>query len=397
MTAKTGKQRRSLERNARLVCARSFLYGGFGFLGPVIFSLWEEAQLGPVESATLETVFLIVLALGAIPGGVLADSLGRVLCLRLGGICHLVGMLVYCQAHSFGQFLAAEIVLAVGFCFCGGAESGLLRSSLEGLERGDQYNRLIGISRLYASCGFALSGLLGGMLGAVNLRLPILIGTAFIGVAGLLGFLQIEPLKAQHEVQRFSLGAMRMVVRECLVSNERVRWLMAFSAFLWTWQQTAAFFFQPTLRASGVSVAEIGMIFASLTLLSGVVAWKASWLHERLGERQAFAAIVFSGALGCICIALAPAMFAIVAISLLRIGMAYADVTLNSALKDEVASSITASVFSVQVCSARMMQAAVLPMAGSVVGGSGLFFMFFLLGVAVLTVGVMILRLHPQR
>ncbi len=390
---------RSYERNVRLAPLRSFLGGAFGAFGPVVFSVWEGAGLSTTECSLLETVFLVVFALGVIPGGFLADSIGRVLCIRISAALSALSLVLYGVAGTFWHFLTAEVVIATGFCFGVGAESALLRGSLEALGESDRYGKINGRARLWSGIGFASFSLLGGMLGKFDLRLPLWCAALALGLSALIAFLLCEPKSSTEQGERpeLSLGAMRKMVSDSLVQNQRVRWLLAFGAFLWAWQQTAMFFFQPALRANGLGVETIGMLFAAMSLINGFVAFKTTEIHQWAGEHKAFTAVVVSGAGACLILGMFSGAAAVFAVALLRIGVAYGDTALNNTIKDEVPTQRTASVLSIQVSGGRISEAAVLPLAGTAVGNFGLFLMFLGLGVLVLLVGAMILRANPAR
>ena len=97
---------------------------------PTIVLFFQANGLSLTEVFVLQSFFSVSIVILEVPTGYFADVFGRKLSLVAGNGLAFLGLLVYCFAHEFWGFLAAELVLGLGASFTSGSDSALLYDSL---------------------------------------------------------------------------------------------------------------------------------------------------------------------------------------------------------------------------------------------------------------------------
>lgn len=237
-------------------------------------SLWMPIWVVFLHSdrhLTLGEVYLIagagwVVQAGAeVPTGALADAYGRKATLVAGGLVLALGLSLLAALDGFGGLLAAYLFWAAGNALISGSDTALLYDSAVALGREGQFSKMASTSFQVLLAAQAIGSVVGGLLGGIDLRLPI-VATAVLtlgAVAMLLGVVEPPRQDDQGLTWAQTIGTAAAYVRR----RPRLAALLAYGAVL----SGTAFFvpfvlFQPQMQAQGVPVGWLGVLFTCLRL-----------------------------------------------------------------------------------------------------------------------------------
>ncbi len=278
-----------IERNIflyRLFAALSFT----PFMSPVIALFWQENGLDLFEIYVLQASFAIAIAILEVPTGMVADRMGKRLSLLASSIVLIVGIIYYAIATSFWAFFVAEVIIALGASLRSGADSALLYDTLAKLERKEDYTKLEGQSHSIQLIAFAISSLLGGVIGSYSLALAIwatLLGP-ILGFFISLGFTEVNEVE-KHDSFASSLKSYNSLISQSLrfISRHKlVLWLLVYwSIFLGsaTW---FLWLYQPYMKWSGLPIWAFGIAFASFNIIAAVASHFAYRLQDKVGRTK---------------------------------------------------------------------------------------------------------------
>jgi predicted MFS family arabinose efflux permease len=286
------------QRNIRLV----YLYQCFTnltlFMPVWIVFLRTERHLTLTQVTAIMGGAWLITALAEVPTGAIADTLGRRFSLMLGTILVAGGMVLVAVVESFWVILPAYFVWSVGMALQSGSDVALLYESLQLSGREKDYPAVAGRSFAVIQLSQAVSSILGGLLAAVALYLPMLVTSVLTALALIFVARLREP--QQHEEARPSyLGTLREAAT-LVRRRANLRYLILFTSTLAVVPWLVVFVtFQPYLSDRRIAVAWFGLLFLVLRLASVIGSRFGSRAVEpRLAGRYLLAApIVFAAAL----------------------------------------------------------------------------------------------------
>lgn len=201
---------------------------GFGAACTTYVPALLERGLTLADVAAVNIFFWLTISVMEVPTGMLADGKSRMWSLRAGSAIYAIGEFGYATAWSFASAAFWECFIGVAFAFLSGAQQAWATDAL--IRRGEQER----IRETFAAAAFAkqsmviISGMLGGFLGTIDLRL----GWVLSGVCHLAALCvaltwmkeEGEPLKRMTERQAFA--ASLAVTRK----TPSLRWAMLLAA-----------------------------------------------------------------------------------------------------------------------------------------------------------------------
>ena len=174
-----------MERNLALI--DGFFAAQSALFWLPVFVLYFGGSLAPAEILTLEAVYYAAVVAIEVPSGWLSDRIGRRRTLVLSGLAWAGGAAVIGLSSSFAGFALGQVLLAAGRAFASGTDSSLLFESLAALGRAPEIRARHGRASGIGFITMALSALVGGAVGAIDLRLPyalsVISGLLAAGVA----------------------------------------------------------------------------------------------------------------------------------------------------------------------------------------------------------------------
>lgn len=240
----------------------------------------------------LAGVFSAVVIVVEIPTGAFADRIGRRTSLMLGAAMMVASCLIAYQAHSFGEFLASEVLAAVSMSLCSGADSAYLFDLLAENGVAHEYGRRESTASAWHMGGSALAYAAGGFLAEIDLALPYLV-TAGVAAAAFATACSLgddrsrlatpaargswgQEWRSWHQHMRGAIGD--------VMKNSRLTWLIGYSSVVFVLLCATKYLYQPYLNARSFSYSEIGLIFAAVYLTASFVAHRGHALRQRVGD-----------------------------------------------------------------------------------------------------------------
>ena len=341
------------------------------FFTPIFYVYYQE-QVGLALPTIIwvQSYFLAVRALLDLPLGALADRYSRPACLAAYALCHVAGSALLIAWPAFASVLAAETLFATGGAFRSGADSAFLFDALQAAGRLDLYPQAESRAQAVISTAVAATAVTGGLLAAVDLRLPyvatILAGGASAAFA--LGF--VEP--GVHASRRASVGDLVREAGRQAARSAAVRWVMALAAFAVVSSHVYYYLQQPYLRSLGVPHALFGVVFAGTKLVTALVASGAHRADLLVGPRATVAIMAAASALGlgAMSVARTPAGAALVLSRGVLDGLWMP--LLNVYMNRLVESRVRATMLSAQSLVARLALAGAIALLGVASSGIGL-------------------------
>lgn len=259
---------------------------------PVLNGIWEGCQLTYSQVTILQGLFALIVALGEVPAGILADLIGYRRVLIVSGLLAFAGAFVYCLACDFPTFLLAEALFAFSICLSSGCREALVYESLREQGQKDGYDRIWGRIRCIGFIVMALSCMFAGTLAEhLDARVILALVCLSFAVSAPLQWMLTEPVRSK---QRFKAGEFAALCRVCLVEKRLLVWWLLFAAFLTTANQAGLWLQQPYfVHHNGLSLKAIGLVFAAGHCLAAF----GSWLAPRLKSTPLLFRLLLANAL----------------------------------------------------------------------------------------------------
>ena len=145
-----------------------------------------DAGLDILEVFIANAVFTGSMALFEIPTGIVADTRGRRLSFLLSLVIVLVGTLCYVWVAASGggliYFIAASVILGLGYTFYSGAVEAWLVDALEASGYDGELDEVFARGSMVTGCAMILGTVAGGFLGSVQLDLPFLVRAGLLAL-----------------------------------------------------------------------------------------------------------------------------------------------------------------------------------------------------------------------
>ncbi len=268
------------------------------FMLPVIVLFWKENSLDLLDIYLLQGIFALAMVLLEVPTGMVADRLGKRASLVASTALMCAGFLIYTAGSSFGIFLAAELVLAVGGSLLSGADSALLYDTLRQLGRHDEYARIEGKARAIQMVSFAVCNVVGGLVGSLSYRVtvgmtgigPLVAFFVAMGFVEARRFPDSDSNAASDKAPPLAHGSYRTLINDSMrfVRRHRlVRWHIVFLAILSGSSTWLLWLYQPYMKWTGLPVFAFGFAFAFFNLFSAAMSKLAHRFDETFGRTGA--------------------------------------------------------------------------------------------------------------
>lgn len=361
------------------------------FFLPVIVLFWQDNGLSMTQIMLLQSLYAFTIVILEIPTGYFADIVGRKHSLVLASCFYLVGMLIYSVGEGFFIFLAAELMLAFTSALISGSDVALLFDTLRESNSEEQFKRIWGHSLFLGILGIAVANVLGGFIGAVNMR-----WTFFAAVPFAIGMLIIaalirEPRRHKLVIQKGYISELLHVVRSSLITNRRLRWLIIYAGIVYAFNQAALWLYQPYFQISGVDIFYFGLIFASFQIFAAVTAKYAYQLERLLGKRYSLWSLILLTGTSYLLMSNFIFLFSFSFAFLHQFVRGFSKVVIADYVNQLSSSDSRATALSVKNQVGQVFYALLLPMVGYIVDAYSLVDALLSLGIVSLGVGIVVL------
>ncbi len=135
---------------------------------------------------------------------------------------------------------------------------------------------------------FAVSSLIGGVIGSYSLRLTMYASAIgpFIASIMLLWFTEVQVRAKDVSLERAweIYGDLFGAARKFVFKHRLIRWYMMFAAVLLGSSTWLLWLYQPYMKQSGLPIWSFGIIFASFNFFAGIVSRYSSRVSNKIGQ-----------------------------------------------------------------------------------------------------------------
>jgi len=268
------------------------------FFAPIFF-VYYRLRVGMDDATILwtQSYFLAVRAALDLPLGALADRYSRRRCLVAGAAAQATAAAALILFPAVATVWIAETIFAISSALKSGADSAFLFDALKTGNALAHYARAESRGQAVIALSNGGAAVLGGLLAAVDLRLPYLatlVSATAAAVASGLAFGHERLGRGPGETaRRLVRDGARLAAR-----TPAVRWVLLLSAFAVTGSHVFYYLQQPYLAAIGVPLAMFGVVVAGVKVVTAGVANAAHRFDDRVGPRGTTTAMVVTSAAG---------------------------------------------------------------------------------------------------
>lgn len=180
-----------MERSLRLYRWHQRAAGAV-FWAPTLF-LFLLSEFGLSSALLLQVVYYAAVVVFEVPSGWMSDSIGRAVVLRLVAVSWTLAHGLFLFGTGLVTVICAQILLAVGYALLSGTDVMLHFDLLESLGRESEYTKAEATSRQQLLIASAVTAVVGGTLGMVDLRLPFAAALAVAIAQGAIARQMVEP------------------------------------------------------------------------------------------------------------------------------------------------------------------------------------------------------------
>jgi len=239
--------------------------------------------LSITEIMMLKSVYSIVIVALELPSGYFADVLGRKGTLIAGSFLGAIGFIIYSFSGCYAGFIIAEIALGAGQSFISGADSAMLYDTLSSGKREGEYTRFEGINASVGNFSEAFSGLAGGAIALLSLRLPFYAQAVIASTAIPAALTLIEPSVTKKD-KKNGLKDILKTLNIIIVKERNLRFNLLFSSIIGATTLLMAWFAQPLFEKMLLPLALYGTVWTALNLITGSSSILAHRIEKSLGE-----------------------------------------------------------------------------------------------------------------
>ncbi len=200
----------------------------------------------------------------------------------IGDAVAALGFVLYIFAGSFAAIIVAEVLIGMGIAFTNGADVALLKSHAERL--GKDYSKVSARINTIKPIMGILAALIGGWLGAMNIRWPFVANAAFFAI-GIVASFFIREIGVRRITERHPLKDMYDITKYALHGHKNLSWRIIASAFAGNTTHTAVFLLTPIFLLAGYSSKILGLAWAIMWLGTAIGAAVAGKYGSRFGAR----------------------------------------------------------------------------------------------------------------
>lgn len=315
----------------------------------------------------LEVVYFLSVVALEVPSGFVSDRLGRRKTLLLACSSLVTAYLCFIFAPNFVVLALGQFFLAAGIASQSGTDTALHYESLLACGREQEYGQREARAERMSFAANAGAALVGGLLGAIDLRWPYVLSavTAMLAFVVVLRFRDTVGVGGEHTlVDTDFIASFKACLRS--LSSPAIGWLSAFFVVIYVVSHVPYEFYQPYLKLTIEENAALpasvvsGFIFAATAFAGSLVAGFSVSLARRVGLVSLLfaAAIMEMLVMACLAIWLDPLLAIIVVLR--NVPMALSDAPLRDAIVPTIDQRYRAMFLSLQSLSGRLAFAGLL-------------------------------------
>lgn len=241
------------------------------------------------------SIYTLFKCLSQLPSTIITDKLGKRMSLIVGNIFISFSILFIIQCPNIYVLALAEFCMAFGFAIKSIAEPNILYDSITGVEtKGNLFSKLDGKGSSFYYYLNAVASLATGFLYAINPYIPVLVCLMLCIVATVLSSFfyslrdnsskkEDDAPKAIYRIKEYSKEL--QYVFKHIIKSSRLRYLILFYALFQSLIAVTTTLDRSLLTDLRVPPAYFGIIYAALSILSGVSSYSPNLFHRKFKNR----------------------------------------------------------------------------------------------------------------
>lgn len=335
----------------------------FLLFAPVIVLFFQENGLSMTEIMVLQALYSVSVISLEIPTGYIADYYSRRKAIFTSSLFLTAGMTIYSFGTDFWSFLAAELVWSIGVALFHGTDSALFYDTLTDLGRKESYQKLWGKATSYRLASAAVASVLGGLLAEIGLRLTIQLVVPVMMLLIPLSYSLKEPQK-HREVTENHLDEIKESMKTAFIHKKELRFLILYSGLIVTLISSAYWIYQPYFEASGLQLAQFGIVFAGFNIVAAFISRYAHDIEQVLGRKNSLVALIGLTALGFLLMGYIVAFYSFVFALFHQVVRGFREPIISDYINKIVESKRRSTILSVEHMASNTLYAAVVPFIG---------------------------------
>jgi len=228
-----------------------------------VIQIWTNNGLDLTAILWLQGIFGLFVMLLEFPSGVLADLTKRKYLLSGSQVFVALGVLTYLVTTSFPGFVLAEFFFSIGLAANSGADTAFIYDTFLEVNQKSRADAVLATAKSLNFGGLIIGTILGGLLVAINWRLPLILAALGYLVIAYLYLVTYEPDRQQVASSKHAIGQSLAKIK-----NIRVLQLGLGFIFLDVFLKVAFWDYLPALAAFHVNPVWFGVVLAGANLVA---------------------------------------------------------------------------------------------------------------------------------
>lgn len=272
-------------RNRNLLYFSGF-FGNFFFERGIWILYLTSLNYSLFLVGVLQSVLNLAMFLAEVPTGVISDRIGRKKSLLLGHFMVIVYLAMFLSFHHFFALLIAHMIYGVGLTFISGTDHAFLFDSLKVNGKEKLYGKSIGNYNGLVILGLAIAMGAGGYLQEMSWSYVFIAGilTQLIAMAVITQLTEITFENSEHQTQ--TVGDIIKEVKDFFMLNKAFKYLVLSLSVFFAITSVFYMYGQDLLNQEGLSVRNISIIFACLSIVQALCSIFSSKPAEKFTPRR---------------------------------------------------------------------------------------------------------------
>ena len=332
---------------------------------PTIVLFYEHYGLDIEQIVLLKTILSLSILVLEVPSGYLADLWGRKACLVFGSGVWVASWLIYCTGTSFTEFAIAEILAGVAGSLISGANTALGYDTLIQLGREQHYQVWEGRLGAIAGISEAVCGIIGAAIASINLVYPFYLQTFCLVIYFGLALTLVEPKYHQAIAQTQKLNQLKNIIID-VCKRPKLRWLILLSSTFSSASFLIVWLSQDYLQQLNIPIQAFGWAWAIFHLGMSLASINSHHLQRLLGIKRAIFLLILILATSYICLGSISQVWGLVLILNIYLVRGFCSPLILNAINQQIASSVRATILSLNSLVFRVAFALVAPLVGAI-------------------------------
>ncbi len=367
----------ALNRNI-LLYRLLLVLGANGLMTSVIYFFFTSAKgLSPAQALFLIGFGALAKAVSEVPTGVVADKFSRKYSILIGYVIALFCSIGIFLASGFSLILLLIILGGIGASFISGADDALLYDTLKELKKPEKFKSVSSMSESVEYVAFAITILIGALLGSISLYLPLFVNILLMGLSVLISYLMVEPAMTSKGENIEQIGyllhtrtSLKTIFSKAGLQNGLLGSFLSLALILAVFKSTKNIL-APILSEYGLTISTIGLITSLVILIKAGGAFIASKISKHGNEVKEVILSLVLCILGLLAITITHVPLIKLAVFIFIISLDNVVlINLKTIVNDRIESSQRSTILSLLSLFARSTEMLFLTSFGSIVEGS---------------------------